>query len=158
MRVSLVAALVLVLAIGHGAEAASLMKSEAPSAVEMITKIIKEMSAIVTGTTQGMVQKLKSHELTNKAQMYIEDSRAQIQPLVEHVQIEAGKLQEQVKPYFTNIEEQMKHLTDNLQAQIIPLAENFNVQIKPLADKFQTQVERLFQQVMDQTKALLPPQ
>lgn len=78
---------------------------------------------------------------------YIEDSKAQIQPLVEKVQAEAEKIQEQMRPYLTNIEEQMR-----------PMADNLHAQIKPLADNFQAQIEQIFQQAVDQAKALLPPQ
>lgn len=85
---------------------------------------------------------------------YMEDSRAKIQPLVEKVQAEATKLQEQVKPYITNIEDQIKPLTDNFNAQVKPLTDNFHAQVQPLADM----MEKFFKQVMDQTKALLPPQ
>uniref|UniRef100_A0A8C6KRW9 Antifreeze protein type IV n=1 Tax=Nothobranchius furzeri TaxID=105023 RepID=A0A8C6KRW9_NOTFU len=74
---------------------------------------------------------------------YMEDSRVKIQPLMETVQSEATRLQEQVQPYIINMEEHMKPLTDNL-----------NAQVKPLTDM----MEKFFQQVMDQSKTLLPPQ
>merc|ERR1711976_915065 len=132
MKFSLVAALVVVLAVAHGTQAVSLVKRDAQSDLDQITKLINDMSTSITSATQDMVEKMKTMEVTNTAQTYMEDSRAKIQPLVEKVQAEAAKLQEQVKPFIANIEDQIKPLTD--------------------------MVEKLFQQVMDQTKALLPPQ
>merc|ERR1712035_159471 len=143
MKFSLVAALVVVLAVAHGTEAVSLVKRDVQSEVDRIATIINDMSASIPAATQDMVEKVKALEVTNTAQTYMEDSRAKIQPLVEKVQAEAAKLQEQVKPYIANIEEQIKPLTDN-----------FNAQVKPLTDM----MENFFKQVMDQTKALLPPQ
>merc|ERR1712035_116803 len=132
MKFSLVAALVVMLAVAHGTEAVSLAKRDVQAEVDRITKIINDMSASITTATQEMVEKVKAMEVTNTAQTYIEDSKTKIQPLVDRVQAEAAKLQEQVKPFIANIEEKIKPLTD--------------------------MVEKLFQQVMDQTKALLPPQ
>ncbi|KAG8009826.1 Type-4 ice-structuring protein LS-12 [Nibea albiflora] len=183
MKFSLVAALVVVLAVSHGTEAVSLVKRDVQSEVDRIAKIINDMSAV----TQEMVEKVKALEVTNTAQTYLEDTKAKILPLVEKVQAEATKLQDQVRPFIANIEDQMRPLTDNFnaqvkpltdkihaqvkpladnfQAQVQPLADNFQAQVKPLADNFQAQVkpltdmmEKFFQQVMDQTKALLPPQ
>ncbi|XP_044063730.1 type-4 ice-structuring protein LS-12-like [Siniperca chuatsi] len=153
MKFSLVVTLV-VLAVAHGTEAGSLVKRDVQSEVDRITKIINDMSASITTATQDMVEKVKALEVTNTAQTYMEDSRAQIQPLVEKVQAEAAKLQEQVKPFIANIEEHIKPLTDNFNTQVKPLTDNFHAQVKPLTDM----MEKLFQQVMDQTKALLPPQ
>ncbi|XP_036928732.1 antifreeze protein type IV [Acanthopagrus latus] len=154
MKFSLVAALVVVLAVAHGTEAVSLVKRDVKSEVDRIAQVINDMSASITTATQDLVEKVKALEVTNTAQTYVEDSRAKILPLVEKVQAEAAKLQEQVKPFITNIEEQMKPVTDNFNAQVKPLTDNFQGQVKPLTDL----VEKFFQQVMDQTKALLPPQ
>ncbi|KAI3361333.1 hypothetical protein L3Q82_013512, partial [Scortum barcoo] len=154
MKFSLVAALVVVLAVAHGTQAGSLVKRDTQAELDKITKIINDMSASITVATQDMVEKVKALEMTNTAQTYMEDSRAKIQPLVEKVQAEATKLQEQVKPFIANIEEQIKPLTDNFNAQVRPLTDNFHAQVQPLTDM----MEKFFQQVMDQTKALLPPQ
>ncbi|KAE8289191.1 hypothetical protein D5F01_LYC13071 [Larimichthys crocea] len=161
MKFSLVAALVVVLAVSHGTEAVSLVKRDVQSEVDRIAKILNDMSA----ATQEMVEKVKALEVTNTAQTYLEDSKAKILPLVEKVQAEATKLQEQVKPFIANIEGQIRPLTDNFNAQVKPLADNFQAQVQPLAENLQAQVkpltdmmEKFFQQVMDQTKALLPPQ
>uniref|UniRef100_A0A665UDP8 Antifreeze protein type IV n=2 Tax=Echeneis naucrates TaxID=173247 RepID=A0A665UDP8_ECHNA len=132
----------------------SLVKRDVQSDVDRITKLIKDMSTSITTATHDMVEKVRALEMANTAQTYVEDSRARIQPLVEKVQAEATKLQEQVKPYITNIEEQMKPLTENLNAQVKPLTDNFHAQVKPLTDL----MENLFKQMMEQTKALLPPQ
>ncbi|XP_042280736.1 type-4 ice-structuring protein LS-12-like [Thunnus albacares] len=154
MKFSLVAALVVVLAVAHGTESVSLVKRDVQAEVDKITKLINDMSTSITSATQEMVEKVKALEVTNTAQTYMEDSRAQIQPLVEKVQAEAAKLQEQVKPFIANIEDQIKPLTDNFNAQVKPLTDNFHAQVKPLTDI----MEKFFKQVMDQTKALLPPQ
>ncbi|CAJ1063008.1 type-4 ice-structuring protein-like [Xyrichtys novacula] len=154
MKSSLVAALVFVLAVAHGAEAGSLVKRDAQADLEKITKIINDMSAGLTAATQDMVEKVKALEVTNTAQTYMEDGKTKIQPLVEKFQAEATKLQEQVRPYIANIEEQMKPLTDNFNAQVKPLTDNFQEQVKPLTDM----MEKFFKQVMEQTKALMPPQ
>ncbi|KAM6995083.1 uncharacterized protein LKV04_007352 [Tautogolabrus adspersus] len=143
MKFSLVAALVVVLAVAHGSEAGSLVKRDVQADVDKITRIINDMSASLTASTQELVDKVKALEVTNTAQSYVDDSKAKLQPLVEKVQAEAAKMQEHMKPVLANIEEQMKPLTDNIQEQV-----------KPLTDM----VEKFFQQVMDQTKALMPPQ
>ncbi|XP_032374977.1 type-4 ice-structuring protein LS-12 [Etheostoma spectabile] len=154
MKFSLVAAFLVVLAVAHGTEAGSVVKRDAQTDLEKLTQLINDMSASITSATQDMVEKVKALEVTNTAQTYIDDSRAQIQPLVDKVQAEAAKLQEQVKPYIANIEDHIKPLTDNFQAQVKPLTDNFQAQVQPLTDI----MEKFFQQVMDQTKALLPPQ
>ncbi|KAK5600304.1 hypothetical protein CRENBAI_001390 [Crenichthys baileyi] len=154
MKFSLVATLLVVLSVTHGSEARSLVKREVQAEVDKITQLLKEMSASVTTATQDMVEKMKTLEMTNTAQTYMEDSRAKIQPLVEKVQAEAVKLQEQVKPFISNIEEHIRPLTDDFSAQVQPLADNFQAQVKPLTDI----MEKFLQQVMEQSKALLPPQ
>ncbi|XP_059195546.1 type-4 ice-structuring protein LS-12-like [Centropristis striata] len=154
MKFSLVATLVVVLAVAQGAVAGSVVKRDAQSDLAKINKLINDMSASITSATQDMVQKVKALEVTNTAQTYVEESKAKIQPLVKKVQDEAAKLQEQVKPFITNIEEQIKPLTDNFHAQVKPLNDNFHAQVKSVSDV----MERFFKQVMDQTKALMPPQ
>ncbi|XP_026173476.1 type-4 ice-structuring protein LS-12-like [Mastacembelus armatus] len=154
MKFSYIAALVVFLAVAHGSEAVSLVKHDIQSEVDKITKLLNDMSASISSATQDMVEKVKALEMTNTAQTYMEDSRSQIQPLVDKVQAEATKLQEQVKPFIANIEDQIKPLTENFNAQVKPLTDNFHSQVKPLTDM----MEMLFQQVMDKTKALLPPQ
>ncbi|XP_035811317.2 type-4 ice-structuring protein LS-12 [Amphiprion ocellaris] len=154
MKFSLVAALIVVLAVAHGSEAGSLVKRDVQAEVDKITKLINEMSASLTTATQDMVEKVKALEVTNKAQTYIEDSRTKIQPLLEKFQVEATKLQEQVKPFITNIEDQIKPLTENFNAQVRPLTDNFHAHVKPLTDT----MEKFFERVKDQTKALMPPQ
>ncbi|XP_040923831.1 type-4 ice-structuring protein LS-12 isoform X2 [Betta splendens] len=128
MKFSLVAALVVVLAVAR-AEAAALVKRDAQFDMD---KFISEMSASFTSATEEIVEKMKSFDMSNAAQTYVEDGKAQIQPLVEKVQAEAAKLQQQVKPFVTNIEGQVKPLTDVM--------------------------EKFLQQAMAQAKSLLPPQ
>merc|ERR1711962_1065283 len=142
MKSSLVAALFVVLTVAHVTESVSLVKRDVQAEVDKITKLINDMSTSITSATQELVEKVKALKVTNTAQTYMEDSRAQIQPLVDKVQAEAIKLQKQVKPYIANIEDKIK-----------PLTNNFHAQVKPLTDL----MEKFFKQVMDQTKALLPP-
>ncbi|KAM3615243.1 uncharacterized protein V6R79_025392 [Siganus canaliculatus] len=151
MKFSLVAALVVVLAVAQGSQAKTLVKRDAQAD---LAKLISEMSATFTSATQDMVEKVKALEVSNTAQTYMEDGKAKIQPLVEKVHAEATKLQEQVKPFIANIEEQIKPLTDNFNTQVKPLTDNFHAQVKPLTDM----MESFFKKVMDQTQALLPPQ
>ncbi|XP_062256167.1 antifreeze protein type IV [Platichthys flesus] len=143
MKFSLVAALVVLLAVAHGSEAVSLVKRDVQSEVDKITDFLKEMSASITSSTQDVLERMKALDVTNTAQTYIKDSQAKIQPLVDNVQAEATKLQEQVQPFITNINDQIKPLTDNLHDQV-----------KPLTDM----MLNFFQQVVNQTNALLPPQ
>ncbi|KAG7457579.1 hypothetical protein MATL_G00228730 [Megalops atlanticus] len=135
MKFSLVAALVVVLALALGSESVSVVKREAPE-VEKLTQYFQDLSAMLTRTTQDLVEKLKAHELAGQAQAYIEDGKTQLQPLAE-------KIQEQLKPLASNIEETLK-----------PLAESVQAQIKPMADTVQAQLEDIWQKLLDQTKAL----
>ncbi|CAB1438913.1 unnamed protein product [Pleuronectes platessa] len=143
MKFSLVAALVVLLAVAHGSEAVSLVKRDVHPEVDTITDFLKEMSASITSSTQDVLERVKALDVTNTAQTYIKDSQAKVQPLVDNVQAEATKLQEQVLPFITNINDQIKPLTDNLHDQV-----------KPLVDM----MLNFFQQVVNQTNALLPPQ
>lgn len=81
-------------------------------------------------------------------------SGGQIQPLVVKVQAQATKLQEQVKPYIANIEQLMTPITENFKTQVLPLTDNVQAQVKPLA----AMIVQVFTEVLEQTKALLPPQ
>uniref|UniRef100_A0A3B3YMX2 Antifreeze protein type IV n=1 Tax=Poecilia mexicana TaxID=48701 RepID=A0A3B3YMX2_9TELE len=150
MKFSLVATILVVLAVAHS-EARSLVRREVQAEVDRITQLLRDMSASVTTATQDMVEKMKALEMTNTA-TYMEDSQAKIQPLVEQVQSEAAKLQEQVKPLISNIEERIRPLTDDFNAQV--LTDNLQNQVKPLTNM----MEKFLQQVMEQSKALLPPQ
>ncbi|XP_017564189.1 type-4 ice-structuring protein-like [Pygocentrus nattereri] len=129
MKFALIAALVTVLAIGS--ESASLVKREVPEELQKISQYF-----------QGLVDSLKTAEgpeLATMAKTYIEESRAQLQPIVE-------KLHAQLKP-LTSIDEQIKPLAASLQAQIAPYT-----------DLVQTQVEDVLRFMVDQTKAILPSQ
>lgn len=71
---------------------------------------------------------------------YIEESKARLEPMVVNIQ-------EQLKPFSGNMEEQFKPLADTMQAQL-----------SSYSNLMQSQVEDLFKFVVDQTKAILPPQ
>lgn len=145
MKFSLVAALVVVLAIG--CESSSLVKRDIPAEIETLTKYF-----------QDAIETVKSHELISQAQGYLEEGKTQITPLTDKIQEHAEKIQEQMKPFVSDIEKQVRPIADNLQAQFMPLVDKMQAQFKPLADDLQAQMEQLFQTVVDQTKALLPPQ
>ncbi|XP_053344113.1 type-4 ice-structuring protein LS-12-like [Clarias gariepinus] len=133
MKFSLVAVLVAVLAIGS--QAASLVKRESPAMPAEVEKIASYFQDLVQN-----LKALETPELANKAKAYIEESRAQFQPMVE-------KLQEQLKPLSSNIEEQME-----------PLAASVRAQITPYTSLVQSQFEEMLKFMVDQTKAILPPQ
>uniref|UniRef100_A0A3Q1HBL5 Antifreeze protein type IV n=1 Tax=Acanthochromis polyacanthus TaxID=80966 RepID=A0A3Q1HBL5_9TELE len=93
MKSSLVAAIIVVLAVAHGY------------------------------FSPGLVQFLQYMGLPLSPRTYMEDSKTKIQPLLEKFQAEATKLQEQVKPFIASIEDQMKPLTENFNAQVRPLTD-----------------------------------
>ncbi|KAF7692050.1 type-4 ice-structuring protein LS-12-like [Silurus meridionalis] len=133
MKFSLVAALVVALAIGS--QAASLVKREAAELPPEVEKIASYF--------QDLIQNLKALEtpdLANRAKTYLEESRAQLMPVVQ-------KLQEQLTPLSSNIEEQVE-----------PLAASVRAQITPYTNLMQSQIEDMLKFVVDQTKAILPPQ
>ncbi|NP_001038953.1 antifreeze protein type IV precursor [Danio rerio] len=130
MKFSLIAVIVVALAIGS--ESASLVKRDAPAELDKIAKYFQDLV--------DNLKNVEGAELANKANAYLEQSRAQFQPMVE-------KLQEQLKPFSGNIEEQIK-----------PLAASVQSQVAPLAGMVQTHVEDMIKFVADQAKAMLPPQ
>ncbi|XP_016341394.1 type-4 ice-structuring protein LS-12-like [Sinocyclocheilus anshuiensis] len=130
MKFSVIAVLVVTLAIGS--ESASLVKRDAPAELDKIAKYFQDLV--------DNLKNIEGTELANKANVYFEQSRAQLQPMVE-------KLQEQLKPLSSNIEDHIK-----------PLAASVQAQVAPLAGLVQTHVEDVLKFVADQTKAILPPQ
>ncbi|KAL0171372.1 hypothetical protein M9458_031683, partial [Cirrhinus mrigala] len=112
-------------------ESASLVKRDATAELEKIAKYFQDLV--------DNLKNVEGPELANKANAYLEKSRAQFQPMVE-------KLQEQLKP-FSNIEDQIK-----------PLAASVQAQVAPLAGMVQTHVEDVLKFVADKSKAILPPQ
>ncbi|KAJ8372477.1 hypothetical protein AAFF_G00289220 [Aldrovandia affinis] len=128
MKFSLIAALLVVLALAHGSESVSVVKREAPD-LEKLTKYFQDLSETLTRTTQEIVEKLKNHELTGQAHAYIEEGKAQLTPL-----------------------------TERIQEQLTPLTESMQAQIKPLADSVQTQLQEIWKMIVDQAKAVAPAQ
>ncbi|XP_061112195.1 type-4 ice-structuring protein-like [Conger conger] len=127
MKFSLVAALVVVLALAIGSESVSVVKREAPE-MDKVTEYLNELSATLTRTTQDLVEKLNAQELAGQAQSM------------------AAKVQEQLKPLATEIEDKLK-----------PLAESMQAKLKPMADALQAQIQDLWKAVQEQTKALAAP-
>ncbi|XP_055066776.1 type-4 ice-structuring protein [Misgurnus anguillicaudatus] len=128
MKFSLIAVLVVALAIGS--ESASLVKRDASAELEKIAKYFQDLV--------DNLKNVEAPEMANKAKAYFEESRAQIQPMVE-------KLQEQLKP-LSNIEDQIK-----------PLAASVQAQVAPLSDLVQSQVDDMLKFVVEKTKSILPP-
>ncbi|KAK9514261.1 hypothetical protein VZT92_027740 [Zoarces viviparus] len=113
MKFSIIAALVVVLAVAHGTEAGSLVKRDAQINLSQMTKLIKDMSASITSATQDMVDKVKALEMTNTAQTYAENSRSQIQPLVEKVKPLTDNFYSQVKPLTSIMEKFFQQVMDS---------------------------------------------
>ncbi|XP_063041013.1 type-4 ice-structuring protein LS-12-like [Engraulis encrasicolus] len=130
MKVALVAVLV-VLALSHGS-----VSADANADLERLTQYFQDLSAKLTSTTQELVETLKTHELAAQAQTYLQDGKAQLEPL-------AQQIQSQIQPLAANMEEQLK-----------PLAESVQAQLRPLADSVQAQMEDLFKKLMEQTKTI----
>ncbi|TRY55305.1 hypothetical protein DNTS_013461, partial [Danionella cerebrum] len=130
MKLSVIAVLVVALAIGS--ESASLVKRDASAELDKIAKYFQDFV--------DNLKNVEGPELVSKANTYLEQSRAQFQPMVE-------KLHEQLKPLSSNIEEQIK-----------PLAASVQAQVAPLAGIVQTHVEDVLKFVSDKSKTILPPQ
>merc|ERR1711962_89658 len=131
------------------------------SSAAMKSSLVAALFVVLTvahGTESVSLVKRDVQAEVDKITKLINDMSTSItsatQELVDKVQAEAIKLQKQVKPYIANIEDKIKPLTNNFNAQVKPLTDNFHAQVKPLTDL----MEKFFKQVMDQTKALLPPQ
>ncbi|KAK6458496.1 type-4 ice-structuring protein LS-12-like [Huso huso] len=126
MKFSIVAVLAFAMVVLHGSETdAAVVKREVPTDLESLSKYFKELSTLLTSTTQDLVQKLQAQELNAKAQAYLEDGRAQLKPLA-----------------------------DSVQAQLQPLTDSVQAQLKPLADSMQVQLLELWNKVLESAKAL----
>ncbi|XP_068426717.1 type-4 ice-structuring protein LS-12-like [Clinocottus analis] len=154
MKISIIATLVVVLAVAHGTEAVTLVKRDAEADFNVTQKLVDDIKASLTSGIQDMVEKFKALNMINTTESYTVESRTQIQPLVAKIAVEAEKLQEQMKPYISNIKEQIGPIMENFNTQLKPLTDDFQAQVKPLADRLQ----QIFQEVADQAKALMPPQ
>ncbi|XP_021427891.2 type-4 ice-structuring protein [Oncorhynchus mykiss] len=120
MKFSL-AALVVVLALAHGSQAA-----QSPE-VEKLAQYFQDLSAQLTSTTQELVQKIQS-------ETFVEDGKAQLQ-----------QIQAQLAPLADNMQAQLKPLAENMQAQLKPLVDNFQAQIEDLFRKLMDQTKSLGQ-------------
>merc|ERR1712055_1273662 len=100
MKFSLVAALVVVLALAQGSRAA-----EAPE-VEKMRQFIEDMKNQVLTRTQTLMS----------------EGQTQLEPL-------AAQIQEQLKPLASSIEEQLKPLAENIQKQLTPMIDGFQAQL-----------------------------
>ncbi|XP_072572184.1 type-4 ice-structuring protein-like [Paramormyrops kingsleyae] len=128
---------IMLLALIHGSESFTVAKRDVSADVDKLTKYVQDLSTIVTSVTRELVEKVKNHELTGKAQTYLEQGKVHLQPL-------ADKLQENLKPLTSSIEKTLKPLTDSVQAQVEPLIESV--------------MEEMWKKVMNRVKALLPDQ
>uniref|UniRef100_A0AAQ4NP43 Antifreeze protein type IV n=1 Tax=Gasterosteus aculeatus aculeatus TaxID=481459 RepID=A0AAQ4NP43_GASAC len=126
MKYSLIATIVvLALAQGGFAQDASDLERLSEYFDAMKTKLIADVTEII-----------RSHDVTNQAQAFIEDKKTQMEPLV-------AQIQEQLRAAATSVESQLRPLTANVQAQFQPQIENF-----------QKQMEAVFKNLADQTMAL----
>uniref|UniRef100_A0AAZ3Q6U3 Type-4 ice-structuring protein LS-12-like n=1 Tax=Oncorhynchus tshawytscha TaxID=74940 RepID=A0AAZ3Q6U3_ONCTS len=119
MKFSL-AALVVVLALAHGSQAA-----QCPE-VEKLTQYFQDLSAQLTSTTQELVQKIQS-------ETFLEDGKAQLQQIQAKLAPLADDMQAQLKPLAENMQAQLKPLVDNVQAQIEDLFRKVMDQTKALS-------------------------
>merc|ERR1712119_83576 len=114
MKFSLVAALIVVLALAQGSRAA-----EAPE-VEKMRQFIEDMKNQVLTRTQTLMS----------------EGQTQLEPL-------AAQIQEQLKPLASSIEEQLKPLAENMQAQLQPLLSDFQAQMQELLRKVTEQTKSI---------------
>merc|ERR1712055_835929 len=103
MKFSLVAALVVVLALAQGSRAA-----ESPE-IEKMRQFIEDMKNQVLTRTQTLMS----------------EGQTQLQPL-------AAQIQEQIKPLAASLEEQIKPMIDGFQAQIQELIRQATEQAKAI--------------------------
>ncbi|CAB1320838.1 unnamed protein product [Coregonus sp. 'balchen'] len=120
MKFSL-AALVVLLALAHGSQAA-----QSPE-VEKLAQYFQDLSAQLTSTTQELMQKIQS-------ETFVEDGKAQLQ-----------QIQAQLAPLADNMQTQLKPLAENMQAQLKPLVDNFQAQMEDLFRKLMDQTKSLGQ-------------
>ncbi|XP_034401386.1 type-4 ice-structuring protein LS-12 [Cyclopterus lumpus] len=126
MKFSLIATIVLLaLAQGSFAQDAADLERLGQYFEEMKTKLIQDVTEII-----------RSQDLTNQAQAFVEDKKTQLQPLV-------AQIQEQMKTVATQVEEQIRPMTANVQAKL-----------QPQIDSFQQQMEAIFKKLTDQTMAI----
>lgn len=136
MRFSLVPAVVMVIALACGAKSAALVKRETKAHLEVdsLIKYIQDISSLMTKTTRHLADVTKTHELTEKANAYIEEGRTQLEPLVHQIQ-------EELKPLAASIKDQLKPMTESMQAQL-----------QPFRDQVQPQLENIWKTLLDATK------
>ncbi|XP_041739718.1 type-4 ice-structuring protein [Coregonus clupeaformis] len=120
MKFSL-AALVVMLALAHGSQAA-----QSPE-FEKLAQYFQDLSAQLTSTTQELVQKIQ-------AETFLEDGKAQLQ-----------QIQAKLAPLADNMQAQLKPLAENMQAQLKPLVDNVQAQIEDLFRKVMDQTKALGQ-------------
>ncbi|XP_071401405.1 type-4 ice-structuring protein LS-12-like [Centroberyx affinis] len=127
MKFSLIAALVVVLALAQGS-----LSAEVPD-LESIGQYFEDMK---NKLTQELTDNIRVQEMANQAQTFLEDKRTQLEPV-------ATQFQDQMRTVAATVEEQFK-----------PLAENMQAQVQPLVDDFQKQMQDILQKLMDRAKAI----
>ncbi|KAM7384343.1 hypothetical protein PAMA_011608 [Pampus argenteus] len=126
MKFSLIATLV-VLALAQGS-----LAQEMPD-FEKIAQYFEEMK---TRMTSQMSEIIGSQDLQGQAQTFLEDRKAQLEPLAAQIQ------------------GQLTSITSNLEEQIKPLAASMQAQLQPMIRDFQTQMEGILAQMTEQAKAI----
>ncbi|KAI3358630.1 hypothetical protein L3Q82_015040 [Scortum barcoo] len=118
MKFSLIAAVV-VLALAQGSFA------QDATDLQKLGQYFEEMK---NKMTQDLMELMGNQDLANQAQTFIEDRRAQLEPL-------ATQVQEQLKTVAVNMEEQIKPLAASMQAQMQPMIETFQREMEAILQK-----------------------
>ncbi|XP_053190891.1 type-4 ice-structuring protein LS-12-like [Scomber japonicus] len=126
MKFTLIATLV-VLALAQGSFAQDMAD------LERLGQYFEEMK---TKMTMELTEMIRTQDLAQQAQTFMEDKKTQLEPL-------AAQIQEQLKSVSTTVEEQIKPLAASVQAQIAPMVEDF-----------QKQMEAILVRLTEQTKAI----
>merc|ERR1712212_114502 len=128
MKFSLIATIV-VLALAQGSFAQDMAD------IEKIGQYFEEMR---NKMTLELTEMIRTQDLSNQAQTFMEDKKTQLEPL-------AAQIQEQLKSVATTVEEQIKPLAANVQAQIAPMVEDFQKQMQAILLRLTEQAKAIGQ-------------
>ncbi|XP_054619339.1 type-4 ice-structuring protein LS-12-like [Dunckerocampus dactyliophorus] len=127
MKFSIIAAFV-VFALAQGS-----LAQDATGELQRISQYFEEMK---NKMTQQLTDFVRTHDLNSQAQTFLEEQKAQFEPLV-------AKIQEQLQSIATSVE-----------GQVQPMAANVQAQIEPMVQRFQEQMEAIVKQLTEQAKAI----
>ncbi|XP_062395682.1 uncharacterized protein LOC134083372 [Sardina pilchardus] len=148
------------LAVSQGTESKSLVKREAE--IEKITKFFEDLGTTITSTAEDVVEKVKSHELTQKAEAAFEEAKTQLQTFQEELAPITTNMQDQIQSLASSVEDilqkladRTKSLAESAESQLSSLAESAEAQIRPLAESAKAEIQKLKKSVEDQVRPLL---